>query len=181
MPRALLTELKTLASWEAECRSLQPKRDKFEWAFLGANTPEFQPGLTAEQLSVVKARIETAWASLFHPPPTNCAQTVVHGYLHDELRERALSFLGSLSVGQQDVHDLLSQQRSPVDQIDEPGRKISRVEGDRDGTMATLKSELKRVSDEVETLETQSCSTSITERASPAPRSPRTESAGPLR
>jgi DNA sulfur modification protein DndD len=161
MPRALLTEFKTqleseiaLASWEAECRSLQPKRDKFEWAFLGASTPEFQPGLSPEQLAVVKARIETAWASLFHPPPTNCAETVIHGYLHDELRERALSFLGSLSVGQQDVHDLLSQQRSLVEQIDELGRKISRVEGiDRDGTLATLKADLMRVSDEIETLE----------------------------
>ncbi len=161
MPRALLDDFKkqveselALAEWQAECRTLQPKRDKFEWAFLGAETPAFQPSLSAEQLAVVKARIESAWASLFHPAPKNCAEEVVHAYLHEGLRERALSFLDTITVGQQDVYDMLAKQRNLTEQCDEIGRKISRVEGiDRDGTLASLKNELKRVSDEIEQLE----------------------------
>lgn len=161
MPRELLREFKqqlqsemALSAWQAECRALQPKRDKFEGAFLGASTPEFSPELTSEQLAVIKARIETAWASLFHPPPSNCADSILHAYLHEGLREKALGFLDSISVGQQDVQDLLAQQRSLIEQIDELGRKVSRVEGiDRDGTMAALKENLARVSREIDDME----------------------------
>lgn len=161
MPRSLLTEFKTqlqremaLAEWEAECRSLQPKRDKFEQAFLSAPSPDFKPALTPEQLSVAKTRIESAWASLFHPPPSNCADKVVHGYLHEGLRERAVSFLDSITVGQQDVQDLLAQQRSLTERIDELGRKISRVEGiDRDGTLQEIKGNMSRTSTEIDELE----------------------------
>ena len=161
MPRALLIEFKTqlqremaLSDWQAECKALQPKRDKFEQAFLNTNTPQFSPALTNEQLEVTKARIETAWASLFHPPPTNCASKVVHGYLHEGLREKALAFLDSMAVGQQDVHDLLAQQRSLTEQIDELGRKISRVEGiDRDGTLKEMKANMSRISADLDQLE----------------------------
>lgn len=161
MPKALLVEFKkqieseiALAEWQAECRTLQPKRDKFERAFLCAETPAFTPDLTAEQLAAVKTRIETAWASLFHPAPSNCADEFTHNYLHEGLREKALAFLNSITVGQQDVHDLLAKQRSLNEQCEEIGKKISRVEGiDRDGTLATLKDDLKRVSDEIEQLE----------------------------
>lgn len=162
MPRALLSDFKNqlsreiaLAEWQAECRALQPKRDKFERAFLEEHTnPPIKPALTAEQLQVVKVRIEAAWASLFHPVPANCADKLVHSHLHEELKTRALKFLGSITVGQQDVHDLLSQQRSLNEHIDDLGRKISRVEGiDKDGTLTELKSELGRISNQIDTLE----------------------------
>lgn len=162
MPKALISEFKNqldreiaLAGWQTECRALQPKRQVFEEAFLGASTPEISPALSAEQIEALKARIETAWASLFHPPPANCALVVVHNYLHESLRERALQFLGSISVGQQEVHDLLSQQRELGERIEELNRKIARVEGiDRDGTLAELKGNLRRVSAAIDELET---------------------------
>ena len=161
MPKSLLADFKTqlqrevsLTEWQAECRALQPKRNKFENAFLDAATPEIAPALTDEQVAAIKGRIETAWASLFHPPPSNCADTIVHGYLHESLRERALTFLDSISVGQQEVHDLLSQQRDFGDRIEELNRKISRVEGiDRDGTLAELKRNLSRVSTDIDAME----------------------------
>ncbi len=162
MPRALLAQFKTqlneeiaLAEWEAECRTLQPKREKFEKAFLAADgAPAIKPELNAEQIATIKARIESAWASLFHPAPDNCAKKVVHGYLSESLRDRALSFLSSISVGQQDVYDLLAKQRSFTEQIEELNRKISRVEGiDLDGTLASLKAEMARITSEIDTLE----------------------------
>lgn len=161
MPKQLLTDFKAqlkgeiaLAEWQAECRTLQPKKDKFEQSFLGDSGPGFNPELTAEQLNVVKSRIETAWASLFHPAPTNCAENVVHGYLHEGLRERALNFLGTIQVGQQEVHDLLARQKALEEQIGELNRKIARVEGiDRDGTLNDLTANLNRISSEMEVVE----------------------------
>lgn len=161
MPKALLQEFRTqlqrevaLTEWQAECRTLQPKRAKFENAFLGASSPEFSPSLTEDQVSAVKARIETAWASLFHPPPSNCAETITHSYLHDALRQKALTFLDSLDVGQQEVHDLLAEQRDLTARIEDLNRKISRVEGiDRDGTLAELKKNLSRITAEIDVVE----------------------------
>lgn len=161
MPRTLLQEFRTqlqrevaLTEWQAECRALQPKRAKFENAFLGAATPAISPELTEEQVAAIKGRIETAWASLFHPPPANCAETITHGYLHESLRDRALSFLDSIDVGQQEVLDLLNQQRDYTSRIEELNRKISRVEGiDRDGTLAELKKNLSRVDAEIDAME----------------------------
>jgi DNA sulfur modification protein DndD len=161
MPKALLGEFKNqlqkeiaLSDWQAECRALQPKRDQFEKAFLGATNPEISPALTESQVTALKSRIETAWASLFHPPPSNCADKVVHGYLHESLRDRALQFLDSISVGQQEVHDLLAEQRDYAERVEELNRKISRVEGiDRDGTLAELKGQLSRVSAEIDQLD----------------------------
>jgi DNA sulfur modification protein DndD len=161
MPKALLEEFKkqlhqesSLAGWQAECQALQPKRNQFEQSFLGAKSPEILPALTSAQVDSLKARIETAWASLFHPPPSNCAETVVHDYLYESLRNRALEFLESISVGQQEVHDLLSQQRDFAERIEELNRKISRVEGiDRDGTLTELRGNLSRVSAEIDEVE----------------------------
>lgn len=163
MPRSLLAEFKkqlqrevALVAWETECRALQPKRDKFERAFLGADEPAITPALTDAQIAAMKARIETAWASLFHPPPTDCADKLVHSYLHEGLRERALQFLDSISVGQQDVHDLLSSQREHQERIEELNRKIHRVEGiDRDGTLAELKRQLSDINSGIEELESR--------------------------
>lgn len=163
MPRALLLEFRSqleremaLIAWQAECRTLEPKRAKFEKAFLEASTPAIAPPLTNEQVEAIKARIETAWASLFHPPPANCAQTITHGYLHDNLRERALAFLDSIDVSQQEVHDLLSKQRDYDARIKDLERKISRIEGiDRDGTLAELKQNLANVSNAIDELETR--------------------------
>ena len=162
MPRTLLQEFRTqlqrevaLTEWQAECRALQPKRAKFENEFLGAASPEISPELTVEQVAAIKGRIETAWASLFHPPPANCAETITHSYLHESLRDRALSFLDSIDVGQQEVLDLLNQQRDYTSRIDELNRKISRVEGiDRDGTLVELKKNLSRVTADIDAMET---------------------------
>ncbi len=161
MPKALLQDFRTqlqrevaLTEWQSECRALQPKRAKFENAFLGPNMPEISPPLTEDQIAAMKIRIETAWASLFHPPPSNCAGEITHDYLHESLRERALSFLDTIDVGQQEVLELLGRQRDLTARIEELNRKISRVEGiDRDGTLAELKKNLNRVSKEIDDME----------------------------
>lgn len=161
MPSGLLQEFKkqieseiALVRWEAECKSLEPKRTQFENAFLMSPALEFTPALTNAQQHTLKKRIEAAWASLFHPAPTDCAEEVVHSYLHEGLREKALNFLDSLNVGQQEVQSLLNTQREHTSREEELSRKISRLEGvDRDGTFAELKKNLNTVTVEIDALE----------------------------
>ncbi len=161
MPSALLTEFRAqlhkevaLERWEAECRALQPKREQFATSFLGAKEPDITPALTAEQVIAIRSRIETAWASLFHPPPENCAEEVQHPYLGTDLRRKALEFLDTIAVGQQEVGELLDEQRRLQDRIDELRRRITRLEGvDRDGTLSDLTSTLNRVTAEIDDLE----------------------------
>lgn len=141
--RQLLAEVK-LADWDAEKRALEPRKAEFESAFMGQTSPEIAPALTDDQLNAIRVRLESAWASLFYPPPEDCAKEVVHDYLHDALRHKALAFMDTISLGQREIHDLLNEQHALQQRIDELGRKISRLEGiDRDGTLAALKKELE--------------------------------------
>ena len=79
---------------------------------------------------------------------------VNNSYLHDALRQKALTFLDSLDVGQQEVHALLAEQRDLTARIEDLNRKISRVEGiDRDGTLAELKKNLSRITAEIDVVE----------------------------
>lgn len=161
MPSSLLKDFRTqlqgeiaLEQWQAECRALQPKREQFAGAFLGAATPTINPPLSADQIDAIKARIETAWASLFHPPPTNCADKVVHSYLGADLRRKAQDFLDSIKVGRQEVNELVDEQRRLQDRIEELRRRITRLEGvDRDGTLADLTGKLSRITADLDTLE----------------------------
>jgi DNA sulfur modification protein DndD len=161
MPLNLLSAFRTqlqkeiaLERWETECRALQPKREQFAIAFLGAKEPDITPALSAEQVAAIRSRIETAWASLFHPPPDNCAEKVQHPYLSTDLRRKALDFLESIAVGQQEVGELLDEQRRLHDRIDELRRRITRLEGvDRDGTLSDLTNTLNKVTAEIDELE----------------------------
>lgn len=140
--RQLIAELK-LSDWNAEKRALEPRKAEFETAFMAQSSPEMQPALTEEQLDTIKIRLETAWASLFYPPPADCAREVIHDYLHESIRQKALDFMETINLGQREIHDLLNDQHTLQQRIDELGRKISRLEGiDRDGTLAALKVEL---------------------------------------
>lgn len=164
MPNQLLEDFKgqinseiSLTKWQAECRALQPKQDNFYHQLLKADNFEFTPELTEQQLNALEKRVEAAWQSLFLPPPPNCADEFVHDYLHDELKQRALKFLNSLSVGQKEVNDLIIQKNDLDSRIDEGSRRLSRIEGiDRDGTLTELKKNLNEIMHKIDALESQS-------------------------
>lgn len=59
MPATLLSDFRTqlqreiaLEQWQTECRALQPKREQFATAFLGAESPTITPALSDEQIAV---------------------------------------------------------------------------------------------------------------------------------
>jgi DNA sulfur modification protein DndD len=139
--------------WENEKRALEPRKAQFEGAFIATAEPEFKPALSEEQIATLKARLETAWASLFYPPPKGCAEKIEHDYLEDKLRNRALEFLAKNSLGQKDIRGLLLDQQELQQKADELGRKITRLEGvDRDGTLSDLKKQLKEVQSKLDEL-----------------------------
>lgn len=148
----LIAEIKWF-EWETEKRALEPRKAQFENTFLAQATPEIKPALTDDQLIAIKSRIEVAWASLFYPPPDECAKEIMYDYLHETLRQKTLDFLASLQLGQKEIHDLLNDQRTMQQRVDELGRKISRLEGiDRDGTLSALKKQLESTQNAIDAL-----------------------------
>lgn len=153
VPKKLTDEFKTQLNaevkwfvWDAEKRSLEPRKMEFQTAFDAQSEPLIDPVLSTDQSSAIKARLDAAWDTLFYPPPDDCAKEIVHDYLHEAQRVRALEFLGSINLGQKEIQDLVNDQHALQQRTDELGRKISRVEGiDRDGTLTGLKSKLEEV------------------------------------
>jgi DNA sulfur modification protein DndD len=140
-------------TWEADKASLEPRKLQFEDAFNSETKPEIRPPLTEEQLAAIKARLEAAWASLFYPPPEDCATEIVHTYLQGDLRQKALDFLGGISLGQQEIQTLITEQNSLTQRIDDLGRKISKLEGiDHDGTLTKLKAEFQKTQEKIDKL-----------------------------
>lgn len=148
----LEAEVKWFA-WEAEKRSLEPRKIEFQTAFASQNAPDIDPVLSDCQQSAIRTRLDAAWDSLFYPPPEDCADEIVHDYLHEAQRVKSLEFLDSVSLGQKEIQDLVTEQRALQQRTDELGRKISRLEGiDRDGTYNSLKSKLEEVTGAIDGL-----------------------------
>jgi DNA sulfur modification protein DndD len=151
----LIAEAKWFA-WDAEKRSLEPRKIEFQSAFDSQIEPSIEPVLSAEQCKAIKSRLDAAWDALFYPPPDDCADIILHDYLQENQRVKTLDFLSSISLGQKEIQDLLNEQHLLTQRTDELGRKISRVEGiDRDGTIAGLKSKLEEVQLKLDSLSEQ--------------------------
>jgi DNA sulfur modification protein DndD len=151
----LIAEAKWFA-WDAEKRSLEPRKIEFQSAFDSQVEPSIEPVLSAEQSKAIKSRLDAAWDALFYPPPDDCADIILHDYLQENQRVKTLDFLSSISLGHKEIQDLLNEQHLLTQRTDELGRKISRVEGiDRDGTIAGLKSKLEEVQLKLDSLSEQ--------------------------
>ena len=163
MPASLLKAFKlqinseiALAKWQIECQAIQPKRDKFFNELLINEFPSFSPPLNESQLKTLEVKVESAWTSLFLPPPPNCADENIHDYLHDELKQKAIKFLNTINIGKKEIHELTQNKNQIELRIDEISRRISRVEGiDRDGTVAQLKNDLTDLENKIGELENQ--------------------------
>lgn len=152
----LQAEIKYFA-WEAEKRSLEPRKNEFEAAFMRQTDPAIDPELTAEQMKGVAARMDSAWAALFYPAPEDCAKTILHGYLHEFQLTKALDFINNLSLGRKEIQDILTNQHALDQRNTELSRKISRLDGiDRDGTLTAMKKELETVTQRIDALADQS-------------------------
>lgn len=148
----LREEVKWFA-WDAEKRSLEPRKIEFQTAFDSQSEPQIDPALSSQQKSAIEARLHAAWDKLFYPPPEDCAKEIVHDYLHESQRTATLEFLNSMNLGQKEIHDLLHQQHALQQRTDDLGRKISMLDGiDRDGTLTALKGQLESIQTSIDEL-----------------------------
>lgn len=160
VPKNIVEEYKTQLNeeakwfaWNAEKQALEPRKIEFQTAFNTQKEPLIDPMLSDAQQAAIKVRLETAWDKLFYPPPDDCADVIIHNYLHESQRIKALEFLTSINLGQKEIQDLLIEQNSLQQRTDELGRKISRVEGiDRDGTLKGLKDKLEEAQAKIDAL-----------------------------
>ena len=142
--------------WEKEKQTLEPKKAQFQESFLKQNEPSIEPPLNDEQLSAINTRLESAWTSLFYPPPDNCAKEIIHRYLHEPFLQNVISFLGSTQLGRQEITNLLNEEHLLQQKDDNLGRKISQLEGlDRDGTLSKLKQEMLEIQSNLKELDDQ--------------------------
>jgi DNA sulfur modification protein DndD len=84
-------------AWETDKKSLEPRKLEFEFAFFDQTEPPVIPALTPAQDAAIKLRIESAWASLFYPPPDDCAKEIVHDYLNEHDRAEISKYLATVS------------------------------------------------------------------------------------
>ncbi|MGK5007205.1 DNA sulfur modification protein DndD [Janthinobacterium sp. LB2P70] len=140
-------------AWESEKRSLEPRKVEFQSAFGSQLVPVIYPALSEDQNSAIEKRLDAAWEALFYPPPDDCADEIIHSYLHDGQREKSLDFLNSMALGRKEIQEVLSSQYAFQQRADELGRKIARLEGiDRDGTLTALKAELEKIQFDIDAL-----------------------------
>jgi DNA sulfur modification protein DndD len=143
-----------LIEWEDEKRTLEPRQIQFFESFENQSAPKMEPDLSDSQRKALKERMNAAWAALFYPAPSDCADQIEHSYLSNMERTHTLKRLENTTLGQQEVNDILRKQNELETKIEELGRKIARLEGiDRDGTLASLTANLKEVQEQIQRME----------------------------
>ncbi len=85
--RTMLVAEQKLLDWDVEKKSFAPRLAEFEKSFFGLPTPVISPDLEQGQSSAISARIKQAWESLFHPPPSDCADEIELSFIADRSRQ----------------------------------------------------------------------------------------------
>ena len=141
--RTMLVAEQKLLDWDVEKKSFAPRLAEFEKSFFGLPTPVISPDLEQGQSSAISARIKQAWESLFHPPPSDCADEIELSFIADRSRQDVLRSMDAVGISRGDFAKLLGQASELEGQIQEIDRRITKLEGiDRDGTLQAMKSDL---------------------------------------
>lgn len=137
--------------WDARKNNLEPDREKFIDRFFGEDAPRFDPDLSPTQHDTVIQRLQTAWESLFYPLPDNCADEIVHNYIHGAKRQQMIGLMESLNIGAQDILSLLEQRDNLQEKIHNLRNRLTKIEGiDRDGTLAVIKGEVETLNTKID-------------------------------
>lgn len=137
--------------WDTRKNSLEPDKEKFVSRFFSETAPAFNPGLTCEQHTIAKLRLETAWESLFYPLPDGCAEEIVHDYIHGAKRPQVIGMMENLIIGAQDILGLLEQRDNLQEKIRNLRNRQAKIEGiDRDGTLAALNTEVNAIHGQID-------------------------------
>jgi DNA sulfur modification protein DndD len=132
--------------WDERKRSMEPDKAKLIGRFNENREPTITPPLTDQQSIAINIRLESAWESLFYPPPDGCADEIAHDYLYGGKREEIIDLMANLKVGVKDILSLLEKKGALQRKIKELTNRYTRIEGvDRDGTYAKIQADLSAV------------------------------------
>lgn len=87
--------------WQHECIALKPQREKFLSSFFSHD--QYVPPLSASQKSQLCEAINSAWESLFSPPPANCTLHPIHTYLSDDMINQVHNMYNHSSIGSREI------------------------------------------------------------------------------
>lgn len=91
---------------------------------LAGQLEQVSPSLSQGQKSRILAEAEAAWASLWHPAPDGCAETIIHLSLSNTDRERAVERLtNSARASSGDLRELLRVMREGSEKAEEKKRQ----------------------------------------------------------
>lgn len=148
----LVAEQKRL-DWDIERNSFAPRLVEFQRSFFVRPLPVIDPALTENQNHSIGERIVGAWESLFHPPPSGCADKIELEFVADKTRTEILAELAKVGLSRDSFATLLSEAGNLERQIQELDRRVTQLEGiDRDGTLQKMKDELERHQRELDVL-----------------------------
>jgi DNA sulfur modification protein DndD len=145
--RKRLSREQERAKWEAGKAHSSGQLGRFLSGLVAA-LPPFEPSLTGPQVVALEAKAQTAWESLWFPPPTNCAESYRHRYLNESDRTlvaRRLDRVDEMAFG------ALEELMHSIDESDRDARKIT-------GQLASLEGveePIKRITDEMERIDRQ--------------------------
>lgn len=133
--------------WDARKEGMEPEKERFISSFFKAAEPKISPALNDTQMDAVLGRLNVAWESLFYPPPSDCADVIVHDYLSDEKRESVLLMTERLNIGAQEIRSLVQRRDNLQRELRDLEKRWAKIDGvDRDGTLSRINEELAGVS-----------------------------------
>lgn len=126
-------------SWQAELKTLEPKKSKLYSAFFDAEILSLSPPLTEELIDKLKAKLSDAWQSLFFPPPEGSVSKILHHYLTEYDRKNLDNLLESIKIGSENITSLLDSINSMKNEIQRLEKLKNRIEGvNKDGLLQKL-------------------------------------------
>jgi DNA sulfur modification protein DndD len=133
-----------LSKWKASLATTSGKVEQFV-AALATVSPDFSPPLDEAQSATLRRKVEAAWQTLWHPPPTDCAATEQHAYLGDAEKALVLGRIDEIGrLGQDKMEDIIFK-------LDAAERDLRRIET-QIAEFAGIEGTLQKISDDLESV-----------------------------
>lgn len=143
-----------LAKWKASLATTSGKVEQF-LAAIESVAPPFEPPLAPTQLAALRAKVDAAWKTLWHPPPAECASSERHAYLTDTDKTLVLARIDEVErLGQDAVEELIYDLNQAEQELRQVGQRIAEFAGIED-TLQTITAEFTQVAERVGVLEKQ--------------------------
>ena len=142
--------------WHQDCIALKPQREKFLQSFFSHDS--YSPPLSDNQKSQLSDAINSAWESLFSPPPANCTEKCIHNYLSDECLNQIHSMYNNSYITINEIHSRFLDVEVIAKRLEAWHKQMAKLEGlDHSGELVER---IKRQMDEIK-VKSEDCITNL--------------------